>query len=119
MNYLMENKEMLILAIIGAVVAIFIVVKVLQTVGLEKIRATVYQFFLDAEHKFDEGDNDDKFEYVITAAKSVIPAPFDLFITENLLRHVVQAWFDIVKDLLDDGKVNGSEGEEEATDVEC
>lgn len=109
MNYLMENRGLLLLAIIGMVVAIFIIVKLLQTVGLEKIRATVYQLFLDAEHQFEEGDNDDKFEYVINLAKAAIPAPFNLLITETLLRSVVQAWFDIVKDLLDDGRVNGSE----------
>ena len=109
MNYLMENRELLLLAIIGMVVAIFIVVKLLQTVGLEKIRATVYQLFLDAEHQFEEGDNDDKFEYVINIAKAAIPAPFNLLIKETLLRSVVQESFDIVKDLLDDGRVNGSE----------
>lgn len=116
MNYILEHTEMCVLAIIGIALAIFVLVKIVQKIGLEKIRASVYQFFIDAEHEFQEGENEDKFEYVINATKALIPAPFNLLITESLLRKVVQAWFDIVKDLLDDGKMNGTSVEEE---VEC
>lgn len=102
----------IILAIIGVVIALFVIVKVAQKVGLERIRGEVYQLFLDAEHDFLEGQNEAKFEYVVEAARGFIPMPFSLFITETLLRKVVQAWFDLVKDLLDDGKVNGTGGVE-------
>ena len=117
MEYIIANKEMCILAAIGIVIALFVIVKLLQSIGLEKIRESVYQLFIDAEHEFQEGENEEKFEYVINAAKTFIPAPFNLLITETLLRKVVQAWFDIVKDLLDDGRVNASEEAEE--NVEC
>ena len=109
MEYIIANKETCILAGIGIVIALFVIVKLLQSIGLERIRAGVYQLFIDAEHEFQEGENEEKFEYVINAAKAFIPAPFNLFITESLLRRVVQAWFDICKDLLDDGRVNNSE----------
>ena len=102
----------LILAIIGVVIALFVIVKVVQKVGLERIRGAVYHLFLVAEHDFQEGQNEEKFEYVINAARAIIPMPFSLFITESLLRQVVQAWFDLVKDLLDDGKMNGTGGNE-------
>lgn len=106
MNYLMENKEMIILAIIGLVIVFYLVVKLFQKLGLEKIRAAVYQLFIEAEHAFQDGAGTEKFEYVINLAKTIIPVPFNLFITEKLLRRVVQSWFDIIKDLLDDGKIN-------------
>lgn len=112
MEYILANKEILILAVIGVVIALFVIVKVVQKVGLERIRGEVYQLFLDAEHDFQEGQNEEKFEYVINMAKTFIPAPFNLFITETLLRKAVQAWFDLVKDLLDDGKMNGTGGAE-------
>lgn len=112
MDYILANREMFILAIIGLVVAIFVLVKLVQKIGLDKIRGEVYQLFLDAEHEFQEGENDEKFEYVINAAKAFIPAPFNLIITESLLRRVIQSWFDLVKDLLDDGKMNGTSTEE-------
>ena len=102
------SNEKIILLVIGAIVAIFLVVKIVQTLGLERIRKYVYELFLIAEHEFQYGENTEKFEYVINLARAAIPVPFNLFITESLLRRVVQAWFDLVKDLLDDGKYNKS-----------
>lgn len=95
---------MIVLAVI-----LFFVVKKLQSMGLEKIRAIVYKAFVTAENSFNHGDNTQKFEYVVNLARSHLPAPFNLFITESLLRNVVQMWFDLVKDLLDDGRVNGTQ----------
>lgn len=114
MNYILEHTEICVLAAVGVALVIFAIVKTVQKIGLEKIRASVYQFFIDAEHEFQEGENSEKFEYVINATKAIIPAPFNLLITETLLRKVVQAWFNIVKDLLDDGKMNGTSVKEEA-----
>lgn len=97
--------------VIVLAIILFFVVKKLQSIGLNKIRARVYHLFVEAENTFNHGDNTQKFEYVINWAEHHIPAPFNLFITESLLRKVVQMWFDLVKDLLDDGRINGS-GEE-------
>jgi hypothetical protein len=107
-DFITSNITTLVLALIGIVIAVFLIVKYIRHVGLESIRERVYKAFLDAEHDFQYGDNVEKFEYVINIAKSAIPTPFNLFITESLLRKVVQAWFDLVKDLLDDGKFNGT-----------
>lgn len=106
--YLIQNMETVTLAVIGIIFALFVIVRAAQRIGLEKIRGYVYKLFVAAEHNFQHGDNEAKFEYVICWAKSAIPAPFNLFITETLLRKVVQSWFDLVKDLLDDGKLNGT-----------
>lgn len=86
----------------------FLFVKRMQELGLEKIRKSVYEGFLYAEHIFKKGDNKAKFNYVVEVAKNALPTPFNAFITEKLLREVIQLWFDLVKDLLDDGKVNRS-----------
>lgn len=107
-DFITSNMSTIALAVVGIVVAVFLIVKYVRHVGLEAIRERVYKAFLDAEHEFQHGDNTAKFEYVINIAKSAIPAPFNLFITESFLRKVVQAWFDLVKDLLDDGKFNGT-----------
>ena len=87
---------------------IYLLVKKLQNMGLEKIRATVYNAFIEAEHNFQYGDNEQKFEYVVNLARSHLPIPFSMFITQDLLKKVVQLWFDLVKDLLDDGKIGGT-----------
>ena len=108
-QYLVANPVLAVIFIVLIVaVVVFLAVKAIQKIGLEKIRAVVYQGFLKAEHEFQYGDNTQKFEYVIQLARSSIPAPFNMFITESLLRKVVQLWFDLIKDLLDDGKMNGT-----------
>lgn len=112
-DFIKSNTPTIVLTLIGIAVAVFLIVKYIRHVGLESIRERVYKAFIEAEHEFQHGDNSAKFEYVINIAKSAIPSPINLFITESLLRKVVQAWFDLVKDLLDDGKFNGT-----STDVE-
>ena len=102
----MENIVNIIVFIIGTVIISIFAVREVQNFGLEKIRKYVYKGFLEAEKKFVYGDNTSKFEYVIAIAKEYIPAPFNCFITEKLLRRIVQEWFDLCKDFLDDGKIN-------------
>lgn len=102
---------------IVTVIAIFLFVKIMQNVGMAKIRGEVYKLFLKAEHKFQHGENEEKFSYVVGLAKNEIPEPFSMFITEAFLRKVVQLWFDLCKDLLDDGKMNGSVAESKTEEV--
>jgi hypothetical protein len=113
LDFIIANAKMIVPALIGVAVVVFLIVKYIRHKGLESIRERVYAAFLEAEHAFQHGENTEKFEYVVSIAKSAIPAPFNVFITENLLRKVVQAWFDLVKDLLDDGKFNGTSKEAE------
>ena len=108
MDFITSNYTTVALAAIGVVIAIVVIVKYVRHIGLESIRERVYKAFIDAEYEFQHGENTEKFEYVINIAKSAIPAPFNFFITESLLRKVVQTWFDLVTDLLDDGKFNGT-----------
>ena len=107
-EFLTQNPIIAIIFIVIVIAAaVFLIVKAVQNIGLEKIRKYVYQKFDEAEHQFKYGENEQKFEYVIQLARSAIPAPFDIFITEKLLRKTVQLWFDLVKDILYDGKLNG------------
>lgn len=107
-QYFISNPIIaLVFIVFGFLVLAFLIVKKVQNTGLEKIRKIVYDAFIVAEHEFQYGDNTQKFEYVIKVAKKHLPKPFGMFITESLLRKVIQLWFDLIKDLLDDGKING------------
>lgn len=97
---------------IVAAVFVAFVIKALQRIGLEKVRAVVYDGFVRAENEFKYGDNSQKFEYVVQLARSSLPAPFNLLVTETLLRSVIQLWFDLIKDILDNGKIDGTKQEE-------
>jgi hypothetical protein len=109
-DFLLSNPiYAVIFLVLVLITMVYLLVKYAQNVGLEKIRAIVYQGFLDAEHAFKHGDNKQKFDYVVQLARSSLPKPFNIFITESLLRKTIQLWFDLCKDLLDDGKFNNSE----------
>ena len=112
-KYFMENPVVAVVFIVVVVaIALLLTVKVARNAGFEKIRKAVYLAFVVAENNFNYGDNKTKFEYVVNTAKEYLPAPFKVFITEKLPRQVIQEWFTLCKDLLDDGKVNNSQGNE-------
>ena len=96
----------IIFIILVIAIAVFLIVKAMQEIGLKKIRQYVYDRFVEAEHEFQHGENEQKFDYVVQLARSAIPVPFNLFITEGLLKKTIQLWFDLCKNLLDDGKLN-------------
>lgn len=86
----------------------------LQNASLEDIRADVYDLFLQAEHTFTETEaGQQKMKWVIQQARGLLPLWAQCIISEELLESVIEEWFDMVKDLLDDGKFNKSvvEGE--------
>ena len=113
-NYFISNPIFAIIFLLLVLAfVLFLVVKFVQKVGLEKVRAVVYEGFVQAEHAFYHGENVQKFEYVVQLARSALPKPFNFFITESLLRKTIQLWFDLCKDLLDDGKLNNTAKDKE------
>lgn len=108
---------------ISTIVAIILIVAFVAVLGLglyfylrdktlSQIRADVYQLFLKAEHNpnFNKAGKT-KMKWVLSRARSLLPSWAQLIITDALLEKVVQGWFDAVKDLLDDGKFNGTSKE--------
>lgn len=78
--------------------------------GLEGIRENVYQLILKAEHLYTEsGQGEQKLKFVVHQARGLLPGWMQLFITEDMMIKLVNEWFRGVKDLLDDGKINGSQ----------
>ena len=108
-EFLMQQPIVAIIFVLLVVIsALFLFIKLMQTIGMEKVRSYVYKLFVKAEHEFQHGENEEKFNYVVLYAKSAVPTPFNLFITEKTVRKIIQLWFDLCKDLLDDGKLNGT-----------
>lgn len=101
---------LLVAVLILLIVTIVIAFQYAKHKGLEGIRANVYQLILKAEHMYNEsGAGKQKFEWVIQQARGLLPKWLQVLIPENALKKVIQKWFIGVKDLLDDGKVNGSQ----------
>ena len=81
----------------------------LRNHSLEQIRKRVYDLFVIAENKFygsEQGKQ--KMKWVVSQARMLLPDWLHNLLTEEALERIIQAWFDCVKDLLDDGKANGS-----------
>ena len=113
---LLEFFKQIPLPILIVVIAILVIVTIVAIVqyikqrGLDGIREDVYQLILRAEHMYNEsGAGKQKFEWVIQQARGLLPKWLQVLVPEGVLRNLVQKWFDGIKDLLDDGKVNNSQ----------
>lgn len=78
--------------------------------GTFAIRKEVYELFLRAEHRFKEsGQGEQKLKWVVQQARGLLPKWLQVIMSEEVLLKIIDWWFKEVKDLLDDGKVNGSQ----------
>ena len=109
----MELLSMVPMWLIIVVVAILAITTVAMTIAylrertLDQIRKDVYQLFLKAERRFKESkQGQQKMKWVIQQARGLLPDWARAIISEELLIKVLQKWFDGIKDLLDDGKMN-------------
>ncbi|NLB78806.1 MAG: hypothetical protein GX796_08165 [Clostridiaceae bacterium] len=74
-----------------------------------KVREFAYQTMLLAERIFSEQDGKIKFDFVVRIVYKYLPPWVKIFFTEEHLRKLIQEWYDIAKDFLDDGIVNASQ----------
>lgn len=74
--------------------------------GLEKIRAKVYEAFVEAEARFEHGENDAKLTYAVEAAQAALqaaPIPAIVkaiimpFLTTENLKKILSVWYQQVK----------------------
>ena len=99
----------IVVLIVVVVPVIAMTVVYLKNRSLEDIRNDVYQLILKAEHMYKEsGTGKQKMKWVVNQARKLLPEWMQMFISDEGLEKIIQAWFDGVKDLLDDGKMNGS-----------
>lgn len=99
----------LVIAII-LVLAIAMLVNYLKNENLSNIRTDVYQLILKAEHSFNESKaGQQKLKWVVQQARGLLPKWVQMLMSEEALMKLVDTWFRGVKDLLDDGKMNGSQ----------
>ena len=109
-----------ILILVFIVISIVMVYSYLKDKRLDDIRADVYQLFLKAEHMYKgSGTGKQKMKYVISKARLLLPPWLQALLSETALERLFETWFREVKDLLDDGKVNGSQKENGPGDSEA
>lgn len=112
LNYLNQVPLPVLILVIAALVVLTVVIayQYAKMKGLEGIRENVYQLILKAEHLYTEsGQGKQKLKYVVSQARGLLPKWLQIFVTEEAMMKVIDKWFEGVKDLLDDGRVNGSQ----------
>lgn len=103
---ILSQNWLIILILVG--VAAYIVYLTI-TKQWAKVREFTYQVMLLAERTFSDGDGKIKFDFVVRIVYKYLPSWFKLFFTEEHLRKLIQEWYDLAKDFLDDGMVNASQ----------
>ncbi|WP_034847086.1 hypothetical protein [Ruminiclostridium josui] len=74
-----------------------------------KLRELAYNLILQAEKAITGTKmGQERFGFVLSQLYSMIPTWLRFFIPRSLLERKLQEWFDLIKDSLDDGKVNGT-----------
>lgn len=101
------NTLFFVLTIIFITLLVVAVVAYCKEKTLDEIRQDVYKLFLKAEHVYEEsGTGKQKMKWVVSQARSLLPSWLQIIVTEDLFENLIQIWFDGIKDLLDDGKLN-------------
>lgn len=91
--------------ILGGGLIILLVLLVVILKLCNKFRNKVYQLFIKAEKEARKGE---KMDFVVQQLYTIMPYPINLFINESALRWILQKMFDVIKDFLNDGKINSN-----------
>lgn len=91
----MEKSEILGLVIIGIVFCTYLI----WIIRKKQIKEVAIKLIVEAEKNLQNGD--EKMNYCIEKIAALVPLPFSLFITTNMVRKIIQEVFDRIKIALD------------------
>ena len=99
----------LVIALLVIVTAV-VVYQYAKEKGLESIRKDVNALILVSEHDIrGTKQGQQRLKWVVQQARGLLPKWLQTLLSEDALMKIIDWWFKEVKDLLDDGKVNGSQ----------
>jgi len=104
LEFISQNWLLLLALIGGAAVIIYLAI----TRQWLKVREFAYQAMLLAERVFGDQDGKIKFDFVVRIVYKYLPPWLKTFVTEDKLNQLIQQWYDLAKDFLDDGQINSS-----------
>lgn len=102
MNEVLEfiKQNPIQVAILILMLLVYLLYKIWQ-IKKKGLRPTIIEFIVKAEESFNQGENAEKMNYVIDKIIVLLPIPFRLFITREMIRAIVQSVFDEIKKALD------------------
>ena len=96
MNYVLLTR-----IIICAIIVLAIVLYIAWQLKKKGLKKTVVDLIVIAEEMFNDGEGQEKMDYVIDCVVGMLPMPLRIVITRNVIRKFIQKIFDIVKGALD------------------
>lgn len=95
------SAEMIISISIIAIMVIAFIAYICYQIKTKGLREAVIDFIVEAEDQFQQGENQEKLEYVLEAIYVMVPGWVRLFITKTAVVSFIQKIFDEVKIALD------------------
>ena len=95
------SAEMIISIAIISIMAISFIAYVCYQIKTKGLRKATIDFIVEAEERFQQGENQEKLEYVLEAIYVLVPGWVRLFITKSAVTSFIQKIFDEVKVALD------------------
>lgn len=95
------NTQTIISIIVIALVVITGVIFLVYQIKKKGLRKTAIEFIVLAEEKFKQGQNAEKFNYVLNAVYELLPSFLKIFITKSMIIDFIQKIFDEIKVALD------------------
>lgn len=98
LEFIKTNLNELIVAILLLFILFIYVLWQIKKKGLKPL---IVEFIIKAEDSFKQGENKEKMDFVIDKIITLIPLPFSLFVTRDILKNIIQKVFDEIKQALD------------------
>ena len=97
------------LAIVVAVLLLTYIVYLVINKKWKRLRMIANRLMLQAEQTIiGTKKGKERFEQVLTQVYLLIPVWIRIFVSRNQFEKILQKWFELIKDSLDDGKINNS-----------
>lgn len=95
------SAEMIISISIITIMAIAFIAYICYQIKTKGLRKAAIDFIVEAEEQFQQGENQEKLEYVLEAIYVMVPGWVRLFITKSTIISFIQKIFDEIKIALD------------------
>lgn len=95
------NYTILLQIIATAIIFLAVLLYIVWQIKKKGLKKTVVNLIVVAEELFEDGEGQEKMNYVIDSVIGLLPFPLRLVITRNTLRKFIQKIFDIIKQALD------------------
>ncbi len=97
------------LAIVVAVLLLTYIVYLVINKKWKRLRMIANRLMLQAEQTIiGTKKGKERFEQVLTQVYLLIPVWIRIFVSRSQFEKILQKWFELIKDSLDDGKINNS-----------